>query len=887
MDVRVLILLALCSGMFLSAGAWAQSLVYNGSFDEAAPDGRPAGWETAGTQDIEQTMAAVRDPQRGRVARLDCTRFVPGSPSSHVMAAQLGRVGVERDRWYSLSLWARASDLQGSAVQVALVNRIVWGNAGLEGAFLPTATWQRFEFPFRARQDLKPEDSRLQIWFGSTGTLWLDDVEIVPGSEPKVEWRPALPLEGVKNAIPNSSFECGGAGWGCWTPNLPAQVFRLMGEQDGSRAFHGAASWKLALRADDLPRLYRDYYEPADVRVRCLMLGHDGWVPVEPGKRYVFSAYVSADRAGLPGGITVREGRGRRHELAFTAGEEWTRVELPFTAESEFACGFVGLDLRRVDPPDGTLWVDAVQFEAGERATPYEPRRPLEAFVEMQSPSGIFTGSEVSYRLKAYNDSDRDATLRGKLEVTDYRDEVVSERAVQASVGTHAASSQATVLSPWPLGFFRVHWAQENALPQKVRCARIKPYADADSMFGMNHAFGSEFMLERSHLAGVKWWRDWSDQWQWVQPRQDGFDFSVPDAQIDRVLSAGGLVDVLFPFPSSYWSARVDRRQIEDEAGGSSYVRARLQAAYKPEDVSAFARYVRASVEHYRDRIRVYEVLNEPLFTNYALPERFGYRAEDYVEMLRAAYQAAKEADPDCLVIGGIATDASSDRISRFIEAGGLKWCDATNYHSYPHKGWAESYEPALKARWEQMQARGEARPVWYTEFGLYADDDPPTVPYRAGDTTMNNTIRPNELAAAADIVRFAAVFGAYGVVKVFYHAGTQAGLHDSTAGNVFFEYGGAPRKQYAAQAALSDLLGPDARFVRKWDEPEWVRAYEFRSRGRTVVILWTRRADAPPLALPEGLSALDLMGNPLPGRQVVPGEVPIYLVSLVSEPGR
>ena len=58
-------------------------------------------------------------------------------------------------------------------------------------------------------------------------------------------------MEGVTNALPNSSFE-GGEGWGCsagsdydWTANL----FQRVGQWDDSQAFHGKRSWKVTLSA--------------------------------------------------------------------------------------------------------------------------------------------------------------------------------------------------------------------------------------------------------------------------------------------------------------------------------------------------------------------------------------------------------------------------------------------------------------------------------------------------------------------------------------------------------------------------------------------------------------------------------------------------------------
>ena len=73
----------------------------------------------------------------------------------------------------------------------------------------------------------------------------------------------------------------------------------------------------------------------------------------------------------------------------------------------------------------------------------------------------------------------------------------------------------------------------------------------------------------------------------------------------------------------------------------------------------------------------------------------------------------------------------------------------------------------------------------------------------------------------------------ANGVRKVFFHAGMRWRVARRHGGYIFFEYGGAPRKMYPAVAVLARLLGPDFEFVRKWDKPEKVHAYEFRSRGR------------------------------------------------------
>ena len=876
----------LCMLAFASASFGAKSLVHNGSFEKLADGNQPDGWITAGRSDIDQKLVSVDDPERGRVARLTCTHFEGGTPDAHVMIAQVGKVGVKKDKWYRLSLWARAEDLEAHAVDVGLSNTRNWSRTGLSETFAPSPRWQKFEFLFQASQDLDPADSRLQIWFQSTGTVWLDDVRLVELEEFSRTWQPAVPLRGVPNAIINSSFECGGRGWGSWAPGIPgwgAQVFRLRGEWDDEEPFHGRHSWKVSVDPENLPVAYFDYYEPVEEPLEAMLLGHEGWVEVTPGEPCVFSAYVRTDKKDIPVRISTWEGGGRRHERTLSAGTDWERVELSFTPTGRFACGFVGPDLRDREPPEGTVWIDAVQFESGREASDYHPGSLLEASVGTARVGNIFPSPAEGLRftLKAFNYGDEAGVLQGTLTLTDFRDRTVWKKSVHSRIPAHSPAVLAyDGVMAGRRGFYRLRWQPGNGPAQDVRCALIEPYDQRDSVFGMNHAFSWDFLLELSHRAGVRWWRDWSVKWDTVQPEPDGFDFSVPDAQINRVLDAGGNVLVLLPFPSAVWASTADMEKVKEEAGGSRYLRHRMQVAWKPKSLGRWTDYVRATVNHYKNRIDAYEILNEPLFTTYSVPARFGHSVQDYLDLLRTARQAVTGEDPDCRLVGGTSSPPSAHWLKEFIEQEGLQWCDVTNYHMYPSAAWPESHEPTLRKARQLMEEQGGAKPIWFTEFGLYADDDPPCRPYGAGDATMNRAMRPSELEAAADMVRFAAIFCAHGVRKIFYHAGTCAEMHRSSAGNVFFEYGGEPRKQYAAQAALSHLLRPDFEFVRRWQQPESVCAYEFRSRGRTVVLLWTRDRDSLRFQVPGGFTALDLMGNPMPGRELELDSVPIYLVS-------
>ncbi len=884
-----LIVTAVISALCLSvAGTESHTdlLVSNGSFEQDENQDRiPDGWAALGRADIQQRLSLVTDPQRGAVARLTCTHFVSGFPDSHAMLAQLDHVAARRGQWYRLRLWARAEDLESGAVRLSLVNRRRWRDVGLVDSFAPRATWEPVEFYFQAKENLDPEESRLQIWFTGTGTLDLDDVTLEPVAERRRQWHRQLPMTGVSNALPNSGFECGGTGWGCMSAGLPGwggEVFRLLGEWDNQRVFEGQRSWRLSLSPQTLPVCYFDYFEPMASPVKVLLLGHEGWVPTERGRTYVFSAYVAADRPGLTARMVCRQADGRRVERTFTVGQDWTRIGLPFTAQTDFACGLVGLDLTQADQPEGTLWLDALQWEPGSEPSRYRPRQLLESHVETDRLGNIFTDPQegLTFRLRAFNAAKTAGTVRGVLTLTDYLDQSVWQEDVNLPVQPgQAAQMEYDKVLPGRRGFFRLHWAPAGGLAQTLRCAVIEPSPEPDSIFGMNHAFSWEFLLRLSHLAGVRWWRDWSAKWHTVQPQPGAFDFRVPDAQIDRVLDADGQVLVLLPFPSTPWATQPNMEKIKQEAGDDRYLRQRLIVACKPQRLEDFAAYVRATVQHYQGRICVIEVLNEPLYTTYAVPASFGHTMSDYIALLRTAYETAKAIDPACTIVGGIGSAPDSKWVDEFIDQGGLDWCDAMDLHLYPHRGAPDAYEVAFRTCWERVKAHEKAKPIWITEIGCYGDDDPPFTPFQVGDHAMNSALRPNELRASADLVKFATILCAAGARKILYHAGTCAALNENNAGNIFFEYGGSPRKQYAAQAALSRLLGPNVQFVRKWAEPEGVQAFEFRSGKRVVVVLWTLKTGVPPLDLPPGYRALDLMGNRIDTSRVAPGEVPTYWV--------
>ncbi len=359
------------------------------------------------------------------------------------------------------------------------------------------------------------------------------------------------------------------------------------------------------------------------------------------------------------------------------------------------------------------------------------------------------------------------------------------------------------------------------------------------------------------------------------------------DTQIQRVLDLDGEVDVMIPFPSALWNADSDPAKVAKEAGKNGYLAARLPASFAPKNPEDFGRFAADVVKHYRVTkprpITTFQLLNESVYTSYSVPGRFGYTVDDYIRLAGIGYRAMKAADPNCRVVAGCGANPTGATTHEFIEKGGLQFVDIFDMHMYDPTMSAETYEETFSKIEDLMRAHGGPKPMWMTEWGCYADDDPPTVPWQAGDASMNRCRWPSERAATEHIVKFTAVTFAHGMRKIFFHAGTCGQINGSDAGGVLFEYGGAPRKMLPGVAALTRLFGTPEECVKKVVHDD-LRAYVFRSKNRMVAVAWCGENQCRPLALARGVHAHDIMGNPLPSGGVALSDSPIYLTSDSAE---
>jgi hypothetical protein len=419
------------------------------------------------------------------------------------------------------------------------------------------------------------------------------------------------------------------------------------------------------------------------------------------------------------------------------------------------------------------------------------------------------------------------------------------------------------------------------------RLAVVPVHQGGDSRFGMNHAYPWPHLLDLNRKAGLGWVRDWSCKWQEVEPEKGRFTFAEADHQIDRPLRHGLDVLAMLPFPSSHWSSSAP--DDYDLSGG--YMSRREHVAYAARDVAEFESYVGRTVSHYRGRVTWWQVFNEPVFTTYSLPRNFGYDAADYAGWTKAFARAARKAMPGCKILAGMGALSDGQILSdweQFLAAGGSEDVDAIDIHHYPRIRPPEYMEALLAKLNALMDKHGGRKPLWLTEYGYYADDEPSAVPI--ANSGFNVPLESEKLQAEYT-VRWTTIMFAGGVQKIFYHAGTCDGLNRDSLQGIFYEYAGQPHKIYAAQAVMAHFFTPTSQFVKRLRLGDGVRACLFRDgdRDRTFAVIWAPAGVKPkPIRLTdESLQLCDVMGRPQPTRQFTPGGTPVYVVGDgVSEKG-
>jgi hypothetical protein len=186
--------------------------------------------------------------------------------------------------------------------------------------------------------------------------------------------------------------------------------------------------------------------------------------------------------------------------------------------------------------------------------------------------------------------------------------------------------------------------------------------------------------------------------WQDIESAPDKFDFKKYDFIVDlltenqiRIL---GVVSYCVSWAGQDWN-------------------------YPPYDDETFVRYATTVIGRYKDKVKYWEVWNEPDSKIYWIPQDDMRR---YTALLKKVYVAAKKVDPSCKIVLGGMTNDGYYAIKNVYRQGGKDYFDVANIHPFanPLRPDAISQVMAIYRNVrKEMDKNGDGdKKVWFTEIG-------------------------------------------------------------------------------------------------------------------------------------------------------------------------
>ncbi len=361
-----------------------------------------------------------------------------------------------------------------------------------------------------------------------------------------------------------------------------------------------------------------------------------------------------------------------------------------------------------------------------------------------------------------------------------------------------------------------------------------------------------ERMCDLAARAGIKWTRE-EFHWSWIEPRRREYDFAFFDQLVETARAHGISVYALCCYWTS-WTKPYSEQGIED-----------------------YCRYLETLVRRYGDRIKHWEIWNEPNIFFWSGP------TELYVKLLRRAHETVKRVDPDAQVLGCSTAGIDTNFIEMVLEADGP--FDALTVH--PYRGTLDPHGFIAELRAVRELAGG--RDVWITEMGW-----PSQIGGLSEREQAQHVARTYISALASGAARSVAWYD-------FREDGFDPFYNEHHFGLVRRDL--TPKMGYLALATVGRLLGqaefekvlplparipPDGPGVLPAPDGEGLVGLLFREAKRRVAAIWSpsRTRMATFELKGENVQVLNAVGEPVPGLPdgrvvtVLERNMPIYFLA-------
>jgi len=409
-----------------------------------------------------------------------------------------------------------------------------------------------------------------------------------------------------------------------------------------------------------------------------------------------------------------------------------------------------------------------------------------------------------------------------------------------------------------------------------------KRTAKKDSMFGLHcEQQGVHQTVHVAKTIGAQWARAHDTMWHtyWLTVEREEGEFNWwGDNTNQKVLDEAGVQLIgLFAF-TPWWTARIPEGMPRKNTGPWDR---NTYGFYPPQDLTKLERYVTKIVEHY-PQIEVWEIWNEPFGGGF-----WRGSIDQYVQVSKVCYEAAKKTRPDCTVLGGGGLFLNTmPTIEKLFQAGLGKYMDALAIHTYVNPEYAEEKFPVLR---DLMRKYDCDVPIWNTEWGgggasfldQYARD-----PFKWDDAGR---------LMSYEIVRHPVTHLAAGCVRTVYYGNWsgQPYLRGSSSQFNIVEGTGSLKPIGVAYATTIFMLD-GSKFKEKVTPLPWMPCYLFARGDEAVAVYWGAGAvrthgmrtqvavDLPDGIDPDRVMVVDIMNNERPIERDTTGR---FVLTVSAEP--
>ena len=338
--------------------------------------------------------------------------------------------------------------------------------------------------------------------------------------------------------------------------------------------------------------------------------------------------------------------------------------------------------------------------------------------------------------------------------------------------------------------------------------SKINVGKNSDSIFGMGayfYRYGNptndyEDMRKIAGLAekiGIKWSRE-EFSWANIEKSSGNFDWDFYDKLVsiaeEHNISVYGLL--------CYWNTWVP---ADTEEGRQAYYN-----------------FVRKTVTRYKDRIKHWEIWNEPNIFFFPGPK------ENYVKMLIESYKIIKEIDPSAQVLGCSTSGIDTSFINFCIDNGAI--FDILTIHPYRGALDDEGFRKELKDITEvTKKIDGEIKPVWITEMGWSTQLYTGTTEREQASLIARAYIDTTTVPSVQNISWYD-----------FRNDGDNKYYNEHNFGTLKHNY--SPKPSYVAVAKVIENL-ENAKFIREIDFGTNIVCFEYLKNNQKLTVLWSKKS--------------------------------------------